>query len=183
MKYILKVIIILSVNITAYSQADNMIIYKRIMDDFVFKYRQPNLRDSPKVLVVLKAPIYLRKIDTSEFYLFNKKYKSLDKQAFEDFLEKSKVDLQLQTNEFSDVEIVIINKEQSENRKELFDSHPNWDGSIIEFSNIGFNRKKDQAIMYYGFTSGLASGGGIYIVFKKKWKKWKPKKVLPSWAR
>ena len=158
MKYILKVILILSVNITAYSQAD-YVIYKKIMDDYVFNYRQPNIKDSPKVAVVLKAPIYLRKIDSSEFYLFSKKYKSLDKQAFEDFLEKRKVNLQLKPNEFSDVKIIIIDKEQIENRKELFDLHPNWNGSILEFSNIGFNKKKDQAILYYAFSFGPGAGG------------------------
>ena len=181
MKYILKMILILSVNIAIYGQADN-IIYKEVMDVYVFKHVQPNLRDSPKVIVVLKAPIYLRRIDSSEFYLFNKKYKSLDRQTFENFLENRKVDLQLRPIEFSDVKIVIIDKEQIENKKELFDSYPNWNGSILEFSNIGFNRKKDQAILYHGFKFGQGAGGGIYIVLKKKWKKWKIKKVIPSWA-
>ena len=77
---------------------------------------------------------------------------------------------------------MIINSEQKKNWEELRESFPNWNGSVLEFSNIGFNEEKNQALVYYGFDKGPSVGGGVYIVLEKKKKKWKCKKVIPSWA-
>ena len=64
----------------------------------------------------------------------------------------------------------------------LLAMYPNWNHSILEFSNIGFNEEKNQAFVYYGFDSGSGVGGGFYIIFEKKKGKWKNKAVIPAWA-
>ncbi len=181
MKYTFLAIFILSVNIAVYSQTENK-IYKRIIDDYVLKNRQPNIKYSSTTLIVLEVPFYMKKLDVNEYSRFKEKYKKLDEQVFVDFVKRNQEDLHFESIEFSDIEIVTINKEQSKSRKELLASYPNWDGSILEFSNIGFNEEKDQAFVYYGFDSGPGVGGGVYIVFEKKRKKWKRKIVIPAWA-
>ena len=124
----------------------------------------------------------MRKLEGKEFSRFKEKYKKLDEETFIDFIKKNQEGLQMGSDRFTAIDIVMVNQEQSKSRKELLTTYPNWNGSILEFSNIGFNGERDQAFVYYGFNSGPGVGGGIYIVFEKKKNKWKCKAVIPAWA-
>lgn len=63
----------------------------------------------------------------------------------------------------------------------LFKSHTGWDDfykkynnaiGIIEFSRIGFNKSKTQALIYYSKVSGFSNGYGNYIFYEKINGKW-----------
>lgn len=80
---------------------------------------------------------------------------------------------------------LIDNKEMTE----LFKSHTGWDDfykkcknaiGIIEFSKIGFNKNKTQALFYYSKSSDFLNGHGNYIFFERKNGKWI--KVLETMA-
>ncbi len=181
MKNAILVLLIVSLNVTVYSQPENK-IYKKIIHDYVLKHRQANFKYSSTKLIVLEAPIYMRKLNANEFSRFKEKYNKLDEYTFVDFVKKNQEGLNFDSSSFSGIDIIMANKEQSKNWNQLYTLHPNWNGSILELSNIGFNKEKDQAFVYYGFSSGPGVGGGIYIVFEKKREKWKTKKVIPAWA-
>ena len=93
-----------------------------------------------------------------------------------------KKDYKIGNIEYSDIKIVIINQEQSKNWKELSATYPDWNFSILEFSNIGFNEDKTQAFVYYGFDKGALTATGGYFIFEKKRGKWKIKACIPSWS-
>ncbi|MGD2033805.1 MAG: hypothetical protein PVF73_02040 [Bacteroidales bacterium] len=181
MRYIIIAIFILGLNSVAFSQSEN-VIYKKVIDEYVLKNRQPNSNYSSITLIVLEKPNYMRKLEVNEFSRFKGKYKKLDEGTFTDFVAKNKEGLHMGSDKYPDITIVMVNQEQSKNRKELLKTYPNWNRSVLEFSNIGFNKEKDQAFVYYGFDSGPGVGGGIYIVFEKKRKKWKRKATIPAWA-
>ena len=181
MKITFLAVFILSLNFSAHNQAEN-IIFKQVIDDYVLKYRQPNIKHSSTTLIILETPLYMRKLELKEFSTFKDKYSKFDENTFVDFLKKNKDSFHIENNKYLNVDIVIVSQEQSKNRKELLVMYPNWNGSILEFSNIGFNERKDQAFVYYGFDSGAGTGGGFYIIFEKKKNKWKQKVVIPAWA-
>ena len=181
MKHPFLIIFALCLNITAYCQ-DESVIYKKIIDEYPLKYKQPSTKKSFVTLIVLEVPLYLRKIEITEFSRFKESYKKLDEKTFLDFIKKNQKSTNMDNFKFPDVDIVVVNQEQSKRKKELLTMYPNWNHSILEFSNIGFNEEKNQAFVYYGFDSGSGVGGGFYIIFEKKKGKWKNKAVIPAWA-
>ena len=196
MKYILLAILILQVNISTYCQ-DEIIIYKKIINEYTLKNKQKNLKETSITLIIIEMPRYMRKLDDNEFSRHKRKhYKNLDEKIFVDFIKMNQEGLNIEyfvkmnqegieNSNYSDVNIVIINQEQSKNREELLTRYPNWAWNllILEFSNIGFNENKTQALVYYGFDGGgYGIGGGFYIIFEKKRGKWKRKGVMPAWA-
>jgi hypothetical protein len=181
MRNAILIILLICLNVAVYSQPENK-IYKKIIHDYVLKQSQSNFKYSSTKLIVLEDPINMRKLNTNEFSRFKEKYKKLDEYTFIDFVKKNQVGLNFDSSSFSGIYIVMVNKEQSKNWNQLYTLYPNWNGSILELSNIGFNKERDQAFVYYGFSSGPGVGGGIYIVFEKKREEWKPKKVIPAWA-
>jgi hypothetical protein len=182
MKSIILTILVLSFNITANSQVEN-IIYEKIIDEYVLKLRPPNIDYSLKTtLTVLEKPVYMDTLNIDDYKRFKAKYEKLDRQTFLDFINKAQEDVQFEGISIPNFEIVTLKRDSIPKHKELILKYPYWIHSILEFSNIGFNEEKDQALIYYGFNSGSGVGGGVYIVFEKKKKKWKEKAVIPAWA-
>jgi hypothetical protein len=110
------------------------------------------------------------------------RYRKLDKQTFVDFVEKSQQKLNTENIRYPDAEVVVFRKELMPDNRELYNRYPNWNGAVLEFSNVGVNKEKNQGLVYYGFSSGKEVGGGIYIIYERKKKKWKRKMVIPAWA-
>ena len=181
MKYTLLAILTLSLNISTYCQVECN-IYEKIIDAYTLKHKQPNDNRTSVTLIILETPYYMKKPEIGNFFVYKTQYKKLEENTFIDFVNKNQEDLQMGNIKYSNVEIVIINHEQSKNWEELFTTYPNWNFSILEFSNIGFNEEKSQAFVYYGFNSGALAAGGIYIIFEKKRGKWKEKAVIPAWT-
>lgn len=182
MKSIILTILVLSFNITANSQVENT-IYKKIIDDYVLKLRPPNIDYTLKTtLTVLEKPAYMDTLNINDFNRFKEKYEKLDKQTYIDFINKAQDNVQFEEINIPGFEFIAFKRDSVPKYKELIVKYPYWVHSILEFSNIGFNKEKDQALVYYGFNSGPGVGGGVYIVFEKRRNKWKCKKVIPAWA-
>jgi hypothetical protein len=71
-----------------YCQSEK-VIYSRIISDYVTKHKPPNIDYSNgMVLVVLEKPKHMSILNASDFERFNKKYKNLRLDTFEDFVSK-----------------------------------------------------------------------------------------------
>jgi hypothetical protein len=158
-------------------------IYNRIYIDYIEKQKPPNVDYTSGItLTVLKRPNYMNKLDSSDFIRFNDKYDKLELSTFISYIKESQLDLNFERIDINGAKIILLENDSIPSWLELSSIYPNWIYSIIELSNIGFNDAKDQALVYYGFNSGPGVGGGFYMVFESKGKRWKCKKVIPSWA-
>lgn len=52
---------------------------------------------------------------------------------------------------------------------------------IFGFSRVGFNQKKDLALVYYEYYSGPKTAGGIFVILAKIEGKWKEIKKYTPW--
>lgn len=181
MKYTFLSISIFLITIESYCQ-DECIIFKKVIDEYVLKYRQPGIKYSSTTLIVLETPNYMRKIVITDFLRYKNQYNKFHENTLFDFIERNQDGLQMDCSKYPKIDIIIVNQEQSKNWEKLLATYPDWNFSILEFSNIGFNEDKTQALLYYGFDSGPGVGGGIYIILEKKRGKWKKKAVIPAWA-
>jgi hypothetical protein len=165
-----------------YSQSEN-IIYSRIITDYAVKYKPPNIDYSNGiVLVVLEKPKNMSIPNLADFDRFNKKYKNLRLDTFEDFISKNLSSTPFEEPHTQGITFVIFNKDSIPSWQEISNRYPNWTYSVLEFSEIGFNESKNQAMVYYGYNSGPGVGGGIFLIYENKGRKWKCKKVIPAWA-
>lgn len=156
-------------------------IYCSVFKDIVFKDYK-NKKNIKHTFIILEKPNYLKEIEEKDFERFKSFFKNLDEYMFLDFIKENREELDIGHIEKLDYNIVFLDKEKVYDRKQLLAKYPDWNLSILEFSNIGFNKEKNQAIVYYGFESVSGVGGGTYLVYKKKGKKWKLKKIIPSWS-
>jgi len=169
---------VLIISTNNYGQ-DEQKIYCQILTEFVFN-TSPFSNDSI-TLVLRDTPLYLSLLDDYNNLKIN--YKKLEKQTFNNFIQRrnQKIEKLDFINIWSD--IIIIDNKQILDKHEFLLKHPNWNLWILEFSKIGFNEQRNQALVYYGFETEARTGGGVYIILKKKRNgKWKIKKKIPSWA-
>ena len=117
-----------------------------------------------------------------DFARFKLKCKHLEEQTFIDFIEKNPALLNKEKFNFVGFNVVLLKNDMIPNRTESLEKYPDWVFSILEFSNIGFNDDMSQALLYYGFESGPMAGGGCYLIYEKKRRKWKQKGFIPAWA-
>ena len=181
MKVIVFTTLFLFINSIANGQND-CVILKKIIDEHVLRYKQPGISYTSTTLLILEYPKYTISICPNDFYRYKKQYKKLDEKTFADFLNQNQERTINWDCKYTDIEIIRVSQEISNNWNALIEKYPNWNLSILEFSNIGFNEEKNQALMYYGFYNGPLSAGGFFIVFEKKRDKWKEKFVIPIWS-
>ncbi len=182
MKQAILSLFILCISLTAYAQNETA-IYKKVVEDYILKYKQPNTGSASVTFIVLDAPRYMNKLDSSDFSRFKGQYDKLEESTFINFVENNQKGLYRKGLITLDgIEIIIVDREQSEKRQELLSKYPMWNRSILEFSNIGFADEKKQALVYYGFDSGPGVGGGVYLIFEKKRGKWHNKAAFPAWT-
>jgi hypothetical protein len=172
--------LLITLSLASYGQ-DDMEIYKQVINEFVLKNDRPPNAQGSRTLIMLEKPAHMKKIVDADYEYFKRKYKKLDRETFIDFVKKNQAESEIQTLKIDFAEIVRI-KRESLNWDEFTRSYPNWNHSILEFSNVGFNGLRNQAIIYYSFDSGPGVGGGVYVIYKKRGKKWKNRKVIPAWA-
>jgi len=173
MTNIILTILILILNIAAFGQDKNA-IYKKVVEDYTLKLLPPNADYTLKTtLIVLEKPNSMDSLDISDFARFKKKYEKLDKQTFVDFLEKTQERVQFEDIHIPNIEFIVFKSDSVPKNNELIARYPNWIFSVLEFSNIGFNKENNQALIYYSFNSGASVGGGFYMVYEKKRRKWK----------
>ena len=155
-------------------------IFTRVLNDYTskmhFKGTQPNT-----IILVLSKPKYQSKLDEKDYPRFNVKYKKLEKGTFDNYILKQGSELGFDSIKLIDATALLINIDTCLNAKQLLSTYPTWDHYFYELSSVGFNDKRTQAIVYYGY-SGLSIGGGIYIIYQKKKNKWRELKTIPAWA-
>jgi len=182
MKYILMSLGLLSLYISAYSQVEAK-IYANVIEEYIFKIRPPNIDYSEKsTLIVLNRVRALDSLDMEDYYWFKQRFQKLDKSTFSNFLIENQSYRQFEKVDITNVEFVIYDKDSLPEYKYLVTKYPYWVYSILEFSNIGLNEEMNQALVYYSFNSGSGVGGGFYLVYAKRRKKWKQVGFIPAWA-
>jgi hypothetical protein len=179
MKRILILISFLLIGIISFGQSENE-IFTLVLNDYASKMHIKEGR-SNTIILVLTKPKYQSKLDVNEYPRFYEKYKKLEKNTFENFILKQESKLDFDTIKLKDAIALLVENDSSLNPKKLLLTYPGWDHYYYELSNIGFNDKRTQAMVYYGF-SGLSIGGGFYIIYEKKKNKWRELKTIPAWA-
>jgi|GEM_PF-3848062 len=163
------------------SQSDE--IYKEIIREYVIPLCPPTLDySSGKTITILEKPKYLDSLVTEDYSRFKEKYEELQKQTFLDFISVNRLKLNFDTVQMNDIKFIIFNNDSIPTKKDIIARYSDWIFTIIEFSNIGFNKAKNQALVYFGFDAGPGVCGGFYLILEKKRKRWKQKKIVPAWA-
>lgn len=180
MKYkFILMFFVLIISTNNYGQ-DEQKIYCQILSEFVFNKKNFIANDSI-TLVLRDTPLYLSLLDDYTNLKIN--YKKLEKQTFDNFIQRR--NQKIEKLDFINIrsDIIIIDNIQIADKREFLLKHPKWNLWILEFSKIGFNEQRNQALVYYGFETEAKTGGGVYIILKKKRNgKWKIKRKIPSWA-
>ncbi len=162
---------------------DECAIYKIIIEKYVLKQSPPNIDYTKKTtLTILEHPNYMNSLSMNDYERLKGKYKKLDKQTVLNFIDKAQEELRFQGVDIENIELVLLARDSVSLYADLASKYPYWSYSTLELSNIGFNKERNQAFVYYGYTKGVNSGGGVYIIFEKKRNKWKQKGVIPVWA-
>lgn len=180
-KLIISLIITLTFSIVASSQ-QNTDVYRQVIKDLVIKnlLKSHNSPDSI-TLVILDEPSHVIDFDDSEYPRFKEEYSKLNLETFKDFIANYQRDSRFDTIQIPGIEIILYNKDSILRYEDLYLRYPNWNLSITELSNIGFNDNKNQALVYFGAYLRSRSGVGVYLVYECKNGKWKLKKKIPAW--
>ena len=64
--------------------------------------------------------------------------------------------------------------------KEFYEKYPD-SGGFIGFSRVGFNRKMNQALVYFEHWCGGVCGSGIYVLLERGEEGWKVTKMHRAW--
>lgn len=173
-------ILFLTFNSFGYGQQEAE-IYNLVVTDFAIeKNLKPTESITEVTIVALDKPSRIFKEVT--FSKLKESYRKLSKEVFNDFYIKNQNDFKLQEFYSSNFELIILSKDSILSYEQMADKFPNWNHVIIELSNIGFNKRKNEAMVYFGQHFGSRSGGGIFIIYKLKKGKWNQKKIIPSWS-
>lgn len=179
MRYFI-VLLTLIFNLNSFSQNYSN-IYSSVFKDIVLKDYK-NEKNVKHTFIILEKPNYLIDIKEEDYERFKSFFKNLDKYMFLDFIKENKKSLDTRYIEELDYNIIFLDKKGDYDREQLLAKYPDWNLYLLEFSNIGFNKEKNQAMIYYGFESMSVVGGGVYLIYKKKGKKWKLRKIISSWS-
>jgi len=178
-------------------QIENEIIASLIKSEFI---QIPNdtifnkKGEIKKIRISAKPEINL--IQTTETFLFdshadslgmfkNNGLPSLDSECHNDFIEKNKSKIKIDTipdfngtiNYLTSEEIKLVFKQGGwENYHKLYEFRP-----LVKISRPGLNKEKNEAFIYYSsLTDGLA-GTGWYLLLKKVDNKWILIESMLSW--
>jgi hypothetical protein len=113
-------------NIDAYSQSDSEII-KQVLLDFVLTDRQLKSGDiPPTTIVVLDQPSHEINFDSTNYLRFERDYKKLEWDTFNDFIESNNSAFGLDTPDIKNLKIVMFKREDFKG----------WDSFIKSFLTI-----------------------------------------------
>ena len=163
--------------VIGYSQ-DERLIYNEIIEKLLLK-DYDNSRKSDSVTLLILPLQEFRNVPNYTYLKEN--FKSLKKLTFDNFAEVVRLSTKVENFEMKKTGIIFLETDNLDERQ-LIAKYPFWNFKKLRFSNIGFDDTKSQALVYYEFLSNSINGGRAYIVLCKKSKKWKIKKVIPSWS-
>lgn len=132
-------------------------------------------------IVVLKYTIPLL-VGDPDFVYLSKRLPGLQKDTYDDFIEKYKTTDTLENAFDTKKKVILISPNEDINKTLL--SQKEFDGKDIKkikiqgttsFSRVGFNKSMNQAIVCDWTQTGSLSGGGYITLFEKRKNKWKLK--------
>lgn len=181
---LLPILTILLLNIHAFCQSQvEKEVYKQVLEEFVLSKLLPNSGNTEiDTILVRKKPWHNIPWDKDSYSWVKSQYKKLEIQTFLDFVSKAKTEFEVSNLSFPNIKVTVVEKDFASKWNITAEDYPSNYTGILEFSNIGFNETKTQAILYYGYIFGPMVGGGVYFIYKKKKNRWKRKKTLPAWA-
>lgn len=131
-------------------------------------------------------------IEGNEYLI--RRLSSVDRSLINDFNEKNDSPAKIENRFNLKSKINLIGDEINEIFKSLwspdeFAEEKDWEefhkkyqtSSIISLSRVGFNRKKDKALVLLSSSSGYLAGQGDYYYMVKQHNMWKVKKKIPAW--
>lgn len=81
----------------------------------------------------------------------------------------------------SQQELDDIFKEGANSWRIFYERYPNSQG-LMDFSRVGFNTDRTQALVYVGNLAGFLAGEGRYLFLVKENGVWTPKKEITAWV-
>ncbi len=75
----------------------------------------------------------------------------------------------------------LINSETMEKLTAFYGKYPG-SGGAIAFSNVGFNKARDQALVYFVHWCRFLCGSGHYLILHKQGGKWKVAQATQIWT-
>lgn len=111
----------------------------------------------------------------------------LSKETLDNFLMNNDITYPLYKSFNLKVNYIFINKQEL---RDLFKNHNGWDEfykkypdsqGILTLSKVGFNKKLNQSLIYYGNQSNWLAGTGYLVFLTKKNNIWKIKKEIMIW--
>jgi hypothetical protein len=111
---------------------------------------------------------------------------ALSQEAVQDYRIKNNESHQLKGGFSLKIKHVFVQREEleqflKEGRWEEFYKKYPVSGGFISFSRVGFNREKNEALVYFEHWCGGLCGSGIYLQLKKGEQGWKVSKVDRAW--
>ena len=152
-------------------------IFAQVLQDFPLENSYNNLTH-----LILRRPEHKILLKETDYPRFKRKCRQLNSHTFEEFVKKAGNELTFDSLLVQRTPFIVLHTEYEEIKRDLASIYPDWNGIyVIELSPIGFNETKTQAMIYYGYF-GYYGGGGIYLIYKRKKKKWKRVCLIPAWA-
>ena len=168
-------------SINSYSQVETE-VYRQFAKSYILKHLPPNINsDTIITIIVQKKPSEWEELNYYSPTRLKDKYKKIEIETLEDFAIKKKEPFESEYFNVPGLELRIFEEDSLPSWEEIYDTYPNAILHYYRFTKIGFNKEKTQAIFYYGYVFGGLGGGG-YLVYNKKRKKWKFKEYIPVWA-
>lgn len=167
---------------------DSEILEKVMTDCFSNKYLNEK-SDSLKSVVIIDKTLWHASGVKGEPYedFINDNFNLLDSSTYSDFLNRNTNSHQIESIKLAKQNIIYI-PDSIQNSifnnggwKEFNKCYPNTIG-FVEFSAIGFNRNKTQALIYYRQMSDLPYGNGYYLLYNLENGIWNKKQSKLGWT-
>jgi len=155
-------------------------------------YSQIIIKDfskSYKLIAIEKlTPIGFGDIKDSDYVYFKQNLKNLKKETFDNFRTNNEKADSIKNYFSNNLNVIILTKTDIDSI--FFEKNSDWEAfykkngqtqGLLSFSNIGFDKEHQQALLYYGNQSDWLEGDGYFILFEKISGKWIEKSSFMSW--
>jgi hypothetical protein len=174
--------------IRAQISKDSELLKKVISDCFSNKYLNEK-SDSLKSIVLIDKTLWHASGVKGEPYkdFINKDFNLLDSSTYSDFLNKNEYSQSIDSVKLLKQNIIYISDSvwinifKNGGWKKFYKCFPNSLG-FVEFSSIGFNSNKTQALIYYRQMSDFSYGNGFYLLYNLENGNWYKKQSKLGWT-
>lgn len=173
-----------------YDNSEDMDIYSAAIEYYYPNNQNAYFLCNPKFV----KKIGVAKLDNYSYENIKSKIEELDRATYDDFIvnikhENLTINPKIENNTSA---IRLLSKKEfkrfyqernsiSKRWEDITRKHPEMLG-IIEFSNLGFNKEKKQALLYLGINSSEYVGSGRMLLMRKKAGRWKVAHSFEMWT-